>query len=47
MSLNDLVTLLAQHGIPATVDEDNDGQIVVYTGMKSNDGATLTPINGD
>ena len=44
MTLNDLMTILRDNGLHgASVGEDNDGQIVIYTDKKLDRNETLVP----
>lgn len=44
MTLNDLMTILRDVGLHgATVGEDNDGQIVIYTDKQLGRNETLVP----
>ena len=45
MTLNEIVSLLAEKGISVSVLEDNDGQIVIYTGQKLGENETLIPFD--
>ena len=48
MTLNEIVSLLAAKGVPVTVGEDNDGQVVIYTNRKLDaDDETLIPFDNN
>lgn len=45
MTLNEIVSLLAEKGISVSVLEDDDGQIVIYTGQKLGENEILIPLD--
>lgn len=47
MTLNEIVSLLAAKGVPVTVGEDNDGQVMIYTNRKLDENETLIPFDGE